>query len=203
MKVNAREGKTETCQVLIAFKGPIPESLDLKTWGIFDVRPYVPEPLRCFKCQMFGHHQSVCRRTEKCGVCAQPHPTKQCLDKIRNKEKVEAKCANCGGKHHTWNPTCPQRNERMQGKLPQRTPATPKTPVPATRPTFVWGQQQRHAFQPRPQSAPVSAAPVAASMAEFPSLPAPVHAPVALVVTRQQPPVVVAPEEPARPATAA
>ena len=26
------------------------------------VAPYIPNPMRCFKCQLFGHHQGYCKR---------------------------------------------------------------------------------------------------------------------------------------------
>ncbi|GFU65200.1 uncharacterized protein TNCV_2134051 [Trichonephila clavipes] len=34
------------------------------------VRPYVPNPLRCFKCQRFGHSQTSCRGQLTCSRCA-------------------------------------------------------------------------------------------------------------------------------------
>ncbi|KAM7313523.1 uncharacterized protein ISCGN_003385 [Ixodes scapularis] len=34
------------------------------------VRPYVPNSLRCFKCQRFGHGSRSCRGTNKCAKCS-------------------------------------------------------------------------------------------------------------------------------------
>ncbi|GBN40494.1 hypothetical protein AVEN_275203-1 [Araneus ventricosus] len=34
------------------------------------VRPYIPNPLRCFKCQRFGHSKTNCRGTLTCARCA-------------------------------------------------------------------------------------------------------------------------------------
>ncbi|GBN08076.1 hypothetical protein AVEN_273830-1 [Araneus ventricosus] len=35
------------------------------------VRPYIPNPLRCFKCQRFGHSKTSCRGTLTCARCAE------------------------------------------------------------------------------------------------------------------------------------
>ncbi|GFW87087.1 uncharacterized protein TNCV_3173001 [Trichonephila clavipes] len=34
------------------------------------IRPYIPNPLRCFKCQRFGHSQTSCRGQLTCSRCA-------------------------------------------------------------------------------------------------------------------------------------
>ncbi|GBO15309.1 hypothetical protein AVEN_52684-1 [Araneus ventricosus] len=35
------------------------------------VRTYIPNPLRCFKCQRFGHSKTSCRGTLTCARCAE------------------------------------------------------------------------------------------------------------------------------------
>ncbi|GFV21954.1 RNA-directed DNA polymerase from mobile element jockey [Trichonephila clavipes] len=35
-----------------------------------EIRPYIPNPLRCFKCQRFGHSQTACRGQLTCSRCA-------------------------------------------------------------------------------------------------------------------------------------
>ncbi|GFT76697.1 uncharacterized protein TNCV_335631 [Trichonephila clavipes] len=35
------------------------------------VRPYIPNPLRCFQCQRFGHSKTVCRGQPTCSRCAE------------------------------------------------------------------------------------------------------------------------------------
>nr|XP_042913717.1 uncharacterized protein LOC107457496 isoform X2 [Parasteatoda tepidariorum] len=35
------------------------------------IRPYIPNPLRCFKCQRFGHATNNCRGKETCSRCGQ------------------------------------------------------------------------------------------------------------------------------------
>ncbi|GFX44446.1 uncharacterized protein TNCV_1394671 [Trichonephila clavipes] len=52
------------------------------------IRPYVPNPLRCFKCQRFGHSQTACRGQLTCSRCATVgHPSTDCT--------LEPKCVNC------------------------------------------------------------------------------------------------------------
>ncbi|GBN01702.1 hypothetical protein AVEN_211119-2 [Araneus ventricosus] len=38
------------------------------------VRTYIPNPLRCFKCQRFGHSKTSCRGTLTCARCAEVGP---------------------------------------------------------------------------------------------------------------------------------
>ena len=36
-----------------------------------DVEPHISNPLRCYKCQRFGHHQDQCTRLPVCGRCGE------------------------------------------------------------------------------------------------------------------------------------
>ena len=36
------------------------------------VDPYIPNPLRCYRCQVFGHHEDRCRKETICANCGQP-----------------------------------------------------------------------------------------------------------------------------------
>lgn len=43
------------------------------------VRPYVPNPRRCFRCQRFGHGSLTCRGKATCAKCASTdHPSDNC-----------------------------------------------------------------------------------------------------------------------------
>ncbi|GBO00704.1 hypothetical protein AVEN_14112-1 [Araneus ventricosus] len=65
------------------------------------VRPYIPNPLRCFKCQRFGHSKTNCRWTLTCARCAAAgHESTDCT-------AVE-KCVNCDGKHTSFSRSCPK-----------------------------------------------------------------------------------------------
>lgn len=59
----------------------------------YEVRPYIPPPLRCFKCQKYGHVAAICKGKQRCGRCAGEHEYGKCG------EGVKLKCCNCGGEH--------------------------------------------------------------------------------------------------------
>ncbi|GBO40288.1 hypothetical protein AVEN_190982-1 [Araneus ventricosus] len=62
------------------------------------VRTYIPNPLRCFKCQRFGHSKTSCRGTLTCARCAEVgHESTDCT-------RTE-KCVNCKGEH-TFSRNC-------------------------------------------------------------------------------------------------
>lgn len=64
------------------------------------VSHYIPQPLRCYKCQKFGHHKEKCRGTELCQVCSEEgHNQRDC--------KKPPCCRNCKGSHPSYDKTCP------------------------------------------------------------------------------------------------
>ena len=61
---------------------------------------YVPNPLRCFNCQKFGHAQNNCKGQKVCARCAsRGHDTTDCSSQL--------KCANCDGDHAAFSKDCP------------------------------------------------------------------------------------------------
>lgn len=64
------------------------------------VRPYIPNPLRCFKCQKFGHISAKCEFESACPSCGKPdHPNEEC--------SPPPICANCNGNHSPRYKGCP------------------------------------------------------------------------------------------------
>ena len=63
---------------------------------------YVPNPLRCYKCQVYGHHENKCSRQAICINCGMPEhcASGQC--------QRPAKCVNCSGDHPANSKECPQ-----------------------------------------------------------------------------------------------
>ncbi|GFX14812.1 uncharacterized protein TNCV_1485551 [Trichonephila clavipes] len=63
------------------------------------IRPYIPNPLRCFKCQRFGHSQTSCRGQLTCSRCASVgHSSTDCT--------LEQKCVNCTQSHPSDSKLC-------------------------------------------------------------------------------------------------
>ena len=58
------------------------------------VEQFVPNPLRCYKCQKHGHHEDACRGREVCGKCGQKDPDLQ-----MNECEFPYRCSNSGGDH--------------------------------------------------------------------------------------------------------
>ena len=66
------------------------------------VDPYIPNPLRCYACQVFGHHENKCHREEICANCGQP---KHSADETDCKR--QANCFNCNEDHPANSKQCP------------------------------------------------------------------------------------------------
>jgi len=68
---------------------------------LFRVKQFIPKPLRCFKCNRFGHVASHCRGRERCSNCGGEHKYSEC-------NADTAKCPNCGGNHSANDQICPR-----------------------------------------------------------------------------------------------
>ena len=91
----------ETNTYILTFNHPqVPKEIKIG-YQIERVNVYVPNPLRCFKCQMFGHHEDRCTRQpicKRCGGNDSNHQESNC-DK-------ELHCANCGEAHSADSKIC-------------------------------------------------------------------------------------------------
>lgn len=162
-RCHTRDGLA-TRQVHVTLKGPLPGSIDLGSWGTFYTRPFNQEPLRCYRCQQFGHHQARCNRQAVCGMCSGPHMTETCLSKYKAGEEVQAQCPNCKEHHHAWSRRCPYRvalvergMERQEAWQAAHNPSRP-----------AWTRRSRSRSRPQPPPPGHSAL---ASREEFPLLP--------------------------------
>ncbi|XP_055941891.1 uncharacterized protein LOC129971939 [Argiope bruennichi] len=63
------------------------------------VRPFIPNPLRFYQCQRFGHSKMACHGTLTCARCAEKgHDSQQCTG--------PEKCVNCNGEHTSFSRSC-------------------------------------------------------------------------------------------------
>ncbi|GFW02115.1 uncharacterized protein TNCV_4854551 [Trichonephila clavipes] len=71
------------------------------------IRPYIPNPLRCFTCQRFGHSQTSCRGQLTCSRCVSVgHSSTDCI--------LEPKCINCSQPHSADSKHCPKWRTEKQ-----------------------------------------------------------------------------------------
>nr|KAG5705019.1 hypothetical protein BaRGS_022861 [Batillaria attramentaria] len=99
---HAKVFKTGT--IILTFGQPTaPEKL----WAGFywvKVKAFIPLPLRCFKCQRFGHGQASCRNDPTCAKCGgKDHDDKDCGS--------SPACINCKGSHPSFSKDCPKWKE--------------------------------------------------------------------------------------------
>ena len=93
--------------VILSFEGSdLPEFVKIG-YSRFNVKPYVPRPIRCFKCQLYGHMANACRGGKRCPVCAEEHSYDDCTN------KDSPKCAQCGEKHSVSYKGCTKHVEAV------------------------------------------------------------------------------------------
>lgn len=96
-----RDGKEiPTKHVILTFdRSTLPQSV---TAGFLhcEVRQYIPNPRRCFKCQRYGHSTTSCRGRLTCPKCAAyDHTSENCTSD-------ELKCPNCEQPHAAYSRKC-------------------------------------------------------------------------------------------------
>lgn len=90
-----------TASAILTFNMPhLPEKVHL-AFQTSNVRPFIPAPLRCYKCQKYGHGSFTCRQSEACGKCAQPSHGEAAVC------PNAPSCANCNESHPAWSRSCP------------------------------------------------------------------------------------------------
>ncbi|KDQ31578.1 hypothetical protein PLEOSDRAFT_1025856, partial [Pleurotus ostreatus PC15] len=80
------------------------------------------EPLRCLKCQIYGHIASACTASlTTCATCAQHHDEAGDCPQLNRKEAHACVACRIGG-HASWERSCPSRlklqrllDERLEG----------------------------------------------------------------------------------------
>ena len=110
-----------TRQVEVHLTGAKREHLDLGLWGGFKLRLFKKEPMRCFRCQRFGHHKATCHNPECCAICSGRHATSVCIKMHKEGQVTTARYVNYKGNHHAWNPKCPERLRLIQTEQRQAT----------------------------------------------------------------------------------
>ncbi|GFT54768.1 uncharacterized protein TNCV_5001391 [Trichonephila clavipes] len=88
-----------TKRLILSFNSPTQPKTIKAGYLNCKIRPYVPNPLRCFKCQRFGHSQTSCCGQLTCSRCASAaHSSTDCT--------LEPKCTNCLQSHASDSKLC-------------------------------------------------------------------------------------------------
>ena len=77
----------------------LPEKVSIG-WTIYDVREYIPNPRRCYRCQKYGHGSRACRsQDDRCANCGDfGHTDRDCSNPTL--------CCNCQEDHPSFSKKC-------------------------------------------------------------------------------------------------
>lgn len=96
-----RDGQlVPTNSFILTFKSTgVPENVKVG-YHVLNVRLFIPRPMRCYKCQFFGHSSKFCTKEEVCSNCCQVgHSSDNCSGKMF--------CRNCSSSEHaSWSNKC-------------------------------------------------------------------------------------------------
>ena len=99
LKKDNKEIKTNT--LFLTFDTHIPPAKFKIGYYIVNVQPYIPNPLRCFQCQKFGHSKKWCKNQLACWKCgSEGHDGGDCTAET-------VCCLNCKGDHFASSKSCP------------------------------------------------------------------------------------------------
>ena len=131
-RIKNRFGKL-TGAIKIVFFGPtLPQTIKLKNSPFFlKVNAFKEPPLRCFRCQGFGHTASKCGGVIKCARCSAGHLSRACTSS-------RLTCPNCGGSHTSRHRACTAFKNAVQISAIQR-----QNRVPWARACEILKQQQQ------------------------------------------------------------
>ncbi|GFT05195.1 putative RNA-directed DNA polymerase from transposon BS [Trichonephila clavipes] len=107
IKIKKDSSLFPTKHLILTFNSPKLPSTIKAGYLNCKIRPYIPNPLRCFKCQRFGHSQTSCRGQLTCSrSAAVGHFSTDCT--------LELKCINCLQAHCADSKLCPKWKAEKQ-----------------------------------------------------------------------------------------
>ena len=99
--------KTKTNTFILTFDVPTLPSRVKAALSTYPVEPFVPNPLRCFNCQKFGHHKDKCGKDKVCARCGHTgHDSSSCENPLQ--------CPNCKGDHFAYSKECPRWKQEKE-----------------------------------------------------------------------------------------
>ena len=99
--IHRNQETINTNTYIFTFDTPhVPKELKVG-YNLVKVSPYIPNPLRCYNCQKYGHHESKCLKPTVCKKCGESG-----LDHIELSCSNPIKCPNCQGNHSADSKDC-------------------------------------------------------------------------------------------------
>ncbi|KAK2726387.1 hypothetical protein QYM36_000726 [Artemia franciscana] len=104
----SRDGKPYTSYTIhVDFSQEIDFPTIIPLWSVLTVvKQFILKPLRCFKCQKFGHNSLNCWGKDTCSICGDNHPMIACPEINKNRNERKVRCANCNGQHTVLSKEC-------------------------------------------------------------------------------------------------
>ena len=100
-RIQNRFGAPTAVVALTFFGKVLPECVRVAKSDFFiPVFQYITPPLRCFKCQNYGHTSGKCPNNTICARCASAHNSRLCTSRV-------VCCNNCQGSHTARSSRCP------------------------------------------------------------------------------------------------
>ena len=96
-----KRGGNDLELVKIVFDGCLPDRVEWEH-QVFRVRPFIHDPVRCYKCQMYGHGSNSCNGKLVCPHCTNNHSLRECPVKEDNSPH----CLHCKMGHMTGSRGC-------------------------------------------------------------------------------------------------
>ncbi|KAK7097215.1 hypothetical protein V1264_004226 [Littorina saxatilis] len=100
MRTDKDGKKVETNTLFLTFCTATMPTRIVVLYESIPVAPFVPSPLRCFKCQKFGHSSKNCKGKDMCRDCTKEKHESNC--------DGPKQCHNCNGPHSSSSRECPQ-----------------------------------------------------------------------------------------------
>jgi len=92
---------------ILTFSAPTPPKFVKAAYLRIPVDVFVPNPLRCYKCQKFGHGRDACKRPAACAKCGGgDHVDTECHE--------DPHCVNCGSDHTCYSKECPEWTKQRE-----------------------------------------------------------------------------------------
>ena len=97
-----KDGLIPSNSLILTFRASVlPKSVKFGYLS-FKVKPYLRNPMRCFNCQRYGHTNTRCHKSRRCGQCGsedQNHPdSRSCSN--------DPCCPHCDKSHPVWDRSC-------------------------------------------------------------------------------------------------